>query len=497
MSRGLILSPLFSDNAVLQAGRPINVFGWSAAGTLISASLDDVHRETVSPKSGKWIVTFPARGYADHAELHVNDRTTFVSRQVFIGEVYLFAGQSNIEYKMCDEAEFQFEYADFDLDNVSFYYTPQIEFEHELSLTWSDEPKPRWRSLHADNLGSVSAVAYYAARLLANAHPTCRVGVLECFKGGTSASCWISEENLAADPLLDETYLIPYHQAINNRTAADFDQADARYRSILDTYNQKKSHFARTHPNMSLEQVKFHVGHTPWPPPMRPESFLRPSGMFHTMLEKTAPYTVRSIVWYQGEGDADHAAAYERLLRRLLSEWRREFRDQEVPIYLIQLPVYSDVARGAWAEIRLAQLQAAIQLNDVRLICAVDTGEPHNIHPEHKRTIGERLGAAMLEGSATPLVQGYQVRDTMIVLNVNYARELVMREGDSVEIEVGGKWRNANITIAGTRIMIDDPGATAVRYAYRNVPVPSFFNERGWPLSPFLIDLGEAISRSS
>ncbi|MFD1394150.1 sialate O-acetylesterase [Lacticaseibacillus jixianensis] len=487
-----ILAPLFCGGAILQAAKPVTIFGWGPSGALVHVSLGNQAHETVIPASGKWQVGFDAFPYRLKTQLTMQSGDTQVTEDVQFGDVYLLAGQSNIEYKMRDDAEFKEEQANFSAQNIRVYYTPQVEYEKELTFGWGDVVKPAWAPLTKQNLGDVSAVGYYALNKIAHTTPDIPIGMLQCYKGGTSASSWISEAALVADDALAKAYIDPYHRAIDGKTQADFDQADQAYNTVLDAYNTKKAAYIQAHPELSLEAVKAHVGHTPWPPPMRPESYLRPNGLFHTMVEKTAPYTVKAMVWYQGENDADHAALYEKLLTRLIIQWRSTFQQSSLPVYLVQLPQYQDEPHHAWAMIRQAQVTVSRQLEDIHLVSLVDTGEHHNIHPVHKRTAGSRLGSLILSQGRTPSVAAVSRAGDKITVTIDPATRLEDRGGAPVEGLLDGKWVPLQSTLHGNRLVITDTGhVRKIRYAYRNAPTPAYFNEDGYPLSPFLLNISE------
>lgn len=488
----VILAPVFTGGAVLQAAKPVSVFGWGPSGALVRVSLGGQKRDTVVPETGKWQVGFGSFPYRLKTQLTITAGQTSTTEDVQFGDVFLLAGQSNIEYKLQDDAEFDTEKANFSATNIHVYYTPQIEYEKSLTFGWGEVATPSWQSLTKDNLGDVSAVGYYALNKIAHANPDIPLGMLECFKGGTSASSWMAEATLAADPALAAGYLEPYHQAVDGKSVADFDRADADYNTILEAYNAKKAAYMQAHPELSQEQVKLHVGHTPWPPPMRPESYLRPNGLFHTMVEKTAPYTVKAMVWYQGENDADHAALYEKLLPRLIIQWRTTFQQSSLPVYLIQLPQYQDEPHHAWAQIRQAQWHTSQRLEDVHLVSLVDTGEQHNIHPVHKRTAGQRLGSLILSQGQTPSVTSCKRVGDAVVLTVEPATQLVVQGETPIEGLVNGRWQPMKVKVASNQLIISEPAhVEKLRYAYRNAPIPSFFNEDGYPLSPFLLSVSE------
>ena len=56
----------------------------------------------------------------------------------------------------------------------------------------------------------------------------------------------------------------------------------------------------------------------------------RPCGLYESMLSKAAGFTIRGVIWYQGESDDTHPEIYEKLFTRLVEQlrkdWQRSFR---------------------------------------------------------------------------------------------------------------------------------------------------------------------------
>ena len=61
-----------------------------------------------------------------------------------------------------------------------------------------------------------------------------------------------------------------------------------------------------------------------------------PGVMYQSMLQGIPPLTIRGVVWYQGEGDAQNKN-YDRDLTRLIELWRARFRRPEMPFYMVQI----------------------------------------------------------------------------------------------------------------------------------------------------------------
>lgn len=149
-----------------------------------------------------------------------------------------------------------------------------------------------------DNIGGMSAIAFYASKVLARDYEG-PIGIVDCYKGGTSASCWLPLNLLKESKVLNDHFIKPFEDAILNKTNADFDQEDLNYEKKVKNHQNSLLEYQKKYPEKTLNEVKDVVGHTPWPPPMRPESYLRPGGLFETMILQIKYGTFNNVVWYQ------------------------------------------------------------------------------------------------------------------------------------------------------------------------------------------------------
>ena len=134
-------------------------------------------------------------------------------------------------------------------------------------------------------------------------------------------------------------------------------------------------------------------------PVLGPCSEWRPCGLYHTMLEPTAPYGIRGFLWYQGENDEPHADIYETVLRALILRWRRLWGRDDLPFILTQFAPLSESANPTAANfpvIRRAQQAVADTVDRVFCTTAGDVGNFHDIHPKVKQPVGHRMALLAL-----------------------------------------------------------------------------------------------------
>lgn len=93
---------VLSSNMVLQQGQPVSVWGTALPGERVKVTFGKRKLTTRADNEGKWKVMLPAMNAdkASHTLTIQAKDTTIVLNNVAIGEVWLYAGQSNMEYRM-------------------------------------------------------------------------------------------------------------------------------------------------------------------------------------------------------------------------------------------------------------------------------------------------------------------------------------------------------------------------------------------------------------
>ncbi len=133
------------------------------------------------------------------------------------------------------------------------------------------------------------------------------------------------------------------------------------------------------------------------------EIFLQyqPSGLFNAMIAPLASYATAGVIWYQGESNAGCPDSYGELLEKMIEDWRAEMHEDSLPFYVVELADYehSELAgeQNGWRRIRKAQRSTAEKMDGVRLIPNADLGEWNDIHPQDKKTLGERVADEIMK----------------------------------------------------------------------------------------------------
>lgn len=493
----LSLPDIFQDNMVIPCQKQWRLTGKTGSpNTEVIATIADHTNKCKTNDAGEFEMEMPALAATnDSLELIISaDLARKTISSVHVGKVFLMSGQSNIEFRLKDAATFQDTLENFPIINGYYYEVPQLEYEYQDGRTLPDHiSKVSWLKISKVSCGNMSAVAFYAAVRYQQAHPSEFVGIVDCYKGGTSASAWVDRKLLEREPELASRYIEPFDSALVGKTEEDFDRESNKFWARVDQHKKKLNDYLAKHPDVTLSDAKNIVGHTPWPFPPRPESYLRPGGLYQTMFSKIASYTFSALIWYQGENDADHPETYDKLLSLLINSWRSDLKDRSLPTYVVQLPGYADATEGSWATIRQQQLAVVQQLPNVWLISGVDGGETHNIHPANKRPLGNRIGR-ILSGHSyqeTPIMNVISWTNSKVTVSVHPAK-IVIAVGEAVVtgIDAAGMETIVPVQVSGNMLTVTG-NFEQIKYADSNFPRISLYNEYGDPVSPARFNRGQ------
>ncbi len=194
----------------------------------------------------------------------------------------------------------------------------------------------------------------------------------------------------------------------------------------------------------------------------------------------------------------------------MITQWRQDFGQGDIPFYFVQLPGFErkvDHSGQQWAFQREAQAQA-LALPQTGMAVTLDIGEPNNLHPKNKQEVGRRLALIALAHTygkggidSGPAFLSAKPSGKGIVVLFSHAEGLEVRPAEATALEVAGEDKVfhpavANVAMIGwggipAPLMVsspDVPKPVYVRYAWSNIPVATLFNGAGLPAGPFRTD---------
>lgn len=442
------LPSVLSDNMVLQQNSDVRLWGKSSAKRVkIKTSWNNEERTVIADKSGNWEVSVKTISAGGPYTIQFDDGEKLTLSDVYLGEVWFCSGQSNMEMPV---KGFLSQPVENSLQTIleSEDY-PQIRF-FTAKKTPALEPQfnvdGKWDVASIQNTGNFSAVAYFFALEL---HKRLKVpvGMIHASWGGAAIDTWMSKESLS-----------------------DIEEIDLEKINI-------KSKNPQTEPTL----------------------------LYNGMLMPVSKYTIRGVLWYQGENHKNMPKLYEKLFPVMVKSWRKLFSQNEFPFYYVQIAPYKyqSSERLESAYLREVQLKSLDIIPNTGIAVTMDIGEEHSNHPARKKEVGFRL--ALLALSKTygykipcegPVFIGKEIKDNKIIVSFKHVDNgLIFQDNQFTGFEICDENRvftTAQVKrIAGDKLevwsdSIQNP--LHVRYCFKNYALGTLKNGYGLPASSFRTD---------
>lgn len=449
----LSLPAIFSDHMVLQREQPVRIWGDAPPGEKVELHFGEFRFETRADAQGRWQITLPIRDAGGPFKLTVRSGAhakTF--KDVFVGEVWLAAGQSNMafRFRLSNPSDQAAALRSLHAHNVRAFAVAKIVSGGKL-LEKKDGP---WSVADVNSIADWSAVGVYFSQAL-GLEKDVAIGIIDVSQGSSTIEAWMNEAALAV--------------------------------AKAGGYVPKKPH----------EDIRRH--------------YRNPTVLHRSMLTKVVPYGIRGVLWYQGESNAGDAASYEQLLPALIGSWRTLWQRPDLPFLFAQLPIYAapnDETGQSWARFRAAQANVHAAVPGTGMAVLIDSGEKDNLHPADKKVVGERLARlarALVYGEdivySGPVVTEVEYAQDVAVIHFDRAEAGLVAAGGVEGFEVrgrGGAWRRVVPCIDGHRLLIRHPQGeeiTGVRHAWANAPIVNLYNKAGLPAEPFSVERSAELSK--
>ncbi len=495
-------APVFKNHAVLQREKPIRIWGaCSEENQIITVSINDISVQT-KVRNQKWCVTLPPMHAGGPYDLKISSPdAAFILSDIMIGEVWLCGGQSNMEMALINSRNPEPALENCKNSNVRLYHVcKRGHFDDEF---FREENASVWQLPDREHCAGWTAVGYYFGEMLAKKLGV-TVGLVECNYGGTSASAWISRDMLESTET-GKAYLKDYELQMAGLSDEEADQAYLDYCEYHEKWQKKCAECYQNKPDISWEEVLKICGENRYPGPAAPINPLRPHGLYDTMITRIIPYTLRGVLYYQGESDDHRPEGYEILLSSLIRQWRKDFRDENLPFLLVQLPMhgYEDTKNLTnWSIIRQAQENIYRNTKNTGLAVILDCGEFNEIHPKEKRIPAERLYLQALkevyhlqkDDTTAPLFRyAYPEGQGILVEFDNAESGLELRKQACFTLrDENFIWHPAQAEIQGDDILVrspDVPEPTSLRYKSYDYGEVTLFEKDSVPVTPFFGDM--------
>lgn len=455
------LPSILGDNMVLQQQSNVKLWGKSEPGkkVKISTSWNKKSYQVISDSNGKWLTEVETPAAGGPYEITFDDGDKLILTNILIGEVWFCAGQSNMEMPM----------RGFDRQPVAGTNDVIVRAKSSVPIRMytanrkdgkrirnlAKEPQEdclgEWSVNSPDGVAQTSAVAYYFAHTIQEVLDV-PVGIVVSAWGGSRAESWISKEVFQDQfPDVDLSHLSAEKEITN-------------------------------------------------PSPT-------PCALYNLQVAPLTDFTIKGFLWYQGESNRHNPDEYRKLMPAFVNDLRARRNSGELPFYFVQIAPYNygNPDDDSSAKVREVQMLNMRDIPRSGMVTTMDVGNFSCIHPENKKTVGDRLAYWALSdtygmkgfGYKPAVYRSHEIADSKIYIDFDNAPRGISPMWTRLKgFEIAGEDKvfypaDAEIETKSCRLAVSSkqvPNPVAVRYAYKNYVEPSIFGVDGIPVSPFRTD---------
>lgn len=200
---------IYSNGIVLQRNKEIIIEGEEASLAEVKITLAGVTR-TAEVTDGKFKAFFPPFDVVVDDTLKVEGTDVIELKDVCVGDVYMLAGQSNMELpviRTVDLNKEEIEAKDYPLVR-QYYLTPDYEIPLKGEEPSCRLPEADWIKAEGDSKYAFSAVGFYAAKRIFE-KTNVPIGLILNAQGGSTIENFMCEEDLFATGT-EEKDIAPY-----------------------------------------------------------------------------------------------------------------------------------------------------------------------------------------------------------------------------------------------------------------------------------------------
>jgi len=448
------LPAIVSSNMVLQRNTTIKLWGWADAKEKITIKTSWINQEmsVEADNNGTWYIEVKTNNSKEPQTIKIKSNASDITLEnILFGEVWLCSGQSNMQQPIKG-------------------YDGQPTFGSVMAIAKSNNPKLRlftvdrvgsktpsddvekytaWQQASPESVADFSAVAYFFGQQLQEILDV-PVGLIHTSWGGSTIEAWMSSD------------AIKQYQTVN------LDEVD-----ITKQTNQI------------------------------------PTALFNSMINPLIPYTIKGVLWYQGESNRNEPEKYKEFFPAMVKDWKNRWEIGDFPFYYVQIAPYMYGNNKAFqtvdnsAFMREAQLQCLDLIPNSGIAITMDVGDDYSIHPPKKKEVADRLLFNALNQTygyksvdyAAPIFDSQEIKDGGIIVKFKNAERGLYSYNELEGFEIAGEdkvFYPANAKIVNHKdILVKSENVlnpVAVRYAWRNWIVGTLYDVNLLPASSFRTD---------
>lgn len=450
LSAKVRLPAIISDNMVLQQQAKVCMWGETKPNNYVKISPSWTNKSVKirSDKNGYWDVKLHTPKAGGPYIIVFDDGELLKIENILIGEVWLCAGQSNMEMPIKGiNGQPVFNSTSIISNAVSDIPIRMFSVKKEFSRKKQNDVTGVWRNHDSESVANFSATAYFFGRQLYNSLRV-PIGLINTSWGGSKIESWLPYEIIKLFPEI----------ALSHLSGNDNIKRHQHLASLL----------------------------------------------YNSMLYPLHRISIKGVIWYQGESNYDNPDLYENLMVNFVDHLRLLFKNDKMPFYYAQIApyAYNDSNGIKSAEFRQSQLRCESLIPYSGMAVLIDIGEEFCLHPSRKDIVGERLAYLALNKSygkyipaLFPKFESKKIESDKIILSFSNVGQGLISFGKQLEnFEIAGEDKKivkAFATIQRDKVkvwnnLVKNP--IAVRYCYKNFAIGDLFGVNGLPVSSFKTD---------
>ncbi|MDP4291173.1 MAG: sialate O-acetylesterase, partial [Bacteroidota bacterium] len=381
------LASPFGDHMVLQRNKTVPVWGTASPGEKVTITFNTQKKSIVTGADGTWRVNLSKLNAGGPYTMIVKGTNTLTLQDVYVGEVWLCSGQSNMDFTVAREDRYWcgvFNEKE-EVSNANYPLIRVFDTDFTPSEEVQKEVKGIWEIVSPKTVGHVSAVAYFFARDLQK-KLNVPIGLITTAFGASTAEAWISKPALEANP--------------------KFSLLLTSFKEKLDKY--KKDTAAQTKYKIAYEKWKIEAAKAKAEGKDELRGIRNPNPVFdqhnpcvlwNGMVAGLVPYAIQGALWYQGESNSPTASIYRELMETLIRDWRKQWNQGDFPFLYVQLAnigkeYETEPAKGGAEAIKREAQLFNLSIPKTAMAVAIDNADSlnmSNVHPKNKQEISRRL----------------------------------------------------------------------------------------------------------
>ena len=451
------LPAIFGDHMVLQRNATVTIWGKAdpTETVTVRATFSKESAVSTTDSNGNWQVKLDTKDAGGPYQISVKGKNEVKLKDVYLGEVWLSCGQSNME---------------FPVDSTGAAYSGVVNFRHELAAAdfphirifkvqrtvariAKDDCTGKWEICSSASIKKFSAVSYFFIKnLYEKLHIP--VAIVNASWGGTNIDSWMRPIDLDG-----------------------FATRTSRLKRMLND-------------TVRIDQTY-------------------PSSLYNGMIAPLVKFNFKGIIWYQGENNVHTSFEYDKLFKNQINGWREVWQNADMPFLFVQIAPYNYLSRP-WFKgnakslgLMVEKQTSVLTLKNTGMARTGDLGDTINIHPRKKQEVGKRLSMLALanvyekpdKSYIYPDFSGISIEEKKVKVKFENATDGLIIKGNTLTgFELAGAdkvFYPAKATIDHQTVIVSSPSVdapVALRYCFKNTGVVNLFNRNNLPALPFRTD---------